>query len=398
MPMNIAFVIETSGGGSGRHLLDLAAGLIQRGHSVHVIYSTVRAEARFESELKAIPGIKVASVPMQRSPHPSDFSASAAIAAYLRKHGPFDIVHGQSSKGGALARLSVRDRSTARIYTPHCFRTLDPELGRVGHLIYGSAEWVLGFLGDAIICVSPEELDHAVSRGFSREGLHMVFNGVKPLDLSQRSQIRSQLGIPDSEVCIGFLGRYVPQKAPERMIDLAASLAATTLPPWRVAMIGEGSLEESLRLRAKESGVLDKIAWGPGAMGPRAMSAFDIFAMPSAYEGMPYVLIEAAAAGLPIVASDVGGVRAVIAQGENGAIIRNWDPKEFAAQIARLVADTPLRQKMSAASRQKARAFTIDTMIDQTLAVYERALSARRSPDARKAREPNAVAAGKNGL
>jgi glycosyltransferase involved in cell wall biosynthesis len=128
------------------------------------------------------------------------------------------------------------------------------------------------------------------------------------------------------------------------------------------------------------------------------MSAFDIFAMPSAYEGMPYVLIEAAAAGLPIVASDVGGARAVIAPGENGAIVRNWDAKEFAAQIARLVADTPLRQKMSAASQQKARDFTIDTMIDQTLAVYDRALSGRRrSPGAGKAGQPKVMAASKNG-
>jgi glycosyltransferase involved in cell wall biosynthesis len=397
MALNIAFVIETSGGGSGRHLLDLAEGLIGRGHNVHVIYSQVRAEARFEAALKSIDGVQVASVPMRRSPHPSDITATLAISRYLRKYGPFDLVHGQSSKGGALARLAVHDRRTARVYTPHCFRTLDPELGRLGHLIYGSAERLLAHWSEAIICVSPEELGHAVAQGFPRQKLHMILNGVRPLDVSHRDRLRAQLGLRNGEVSIGFLGRYVPQKAPERMIELAASLGSE-LPPWRLAMVGEGPLEESLRARARSAGIEHRIVWGAGDMGPAAMTAFDVFAMPSAYEGMPYVLIEAAAAGLPIVASNVGGARAVVSEGENGAIVRNWDPAQFSHQVARLVREKELRQKMSEASLRKAQGLTIDTMIDQTLIVYERCLASRRSSAPPTAQKPGAIAAGKNGL
>jgi glycosyltransferase involved in cell wall biosynthesis len=128
------------------------------------------------------------------------------------------------------------------------------------------------------------------------------------------------------------------------------------------------------------------------------MSAFDTFAMPSAYEGMPYVLIEAAAAGLPIVASDVGGARAVISEDENGFIVRNWDSAQFCAQVSRIVRDADLRQKMSAASRLKAQALTIDTMIEQTLAVYDRCLANRRSRAPQTANQPSTIAAGKNGL
>jgi glycosyltransferase involved in cell wall biosynthesis len=362
-----------------------------------VLYSLIRAEARFEAALKAIPGLNITTVPMRRAPHPSDITACTSIANYLRKHGPFDIVHGQSSKGGALARLAVRDAATARIYTPHCFRTLDPELGRLGHFIYGTAEWFLSFLSEAIICVSPEELEHAVAQGFPRAKLHMVLNGVRPLDLAGRERLRARLGLASDEICIGFLGRYVAQKAPERMIDLALSLSRD-LPKWRIAMIGEGPLEEMLRARAKSAGVDERIVWGPGEIGPVAMSAFDVFAMPSLYEGLPYVLIEAAAAGLPIVASDVGGVRAVVAPGENGAIVGNWDPPAFSAKVSLLVQDRDLRRKMSAASHERARAFTIETMIDQTLAVYERAIGARRAGAARKTRQAGAMAAGKNGF
>lgn len=382
MALNVAFVIETSGGGSGRHLLDLAAGLVERGHRVHVLYSEIRAEPRFVAALKAIAGLHIASVPMRRSPHPTDFTAWNFIRAYLERHGPFDVVHGQSSKGGALGRLAVTDKRSARVYTPHCFRTLDPELSNVGHIVFGNAELVLSRMGEAIICVSPEELEHAVQQGIARDKLHLVYNGVKAPDVSGRERLRERLGIAKDEISIGFLGRYVPQKAPERMVEVAAALPGD-LPPWRITMIGEGQLEEAVRMRAKEAGIDDRFAWGPGDIGPTAMAAFDLFTMPSVYEGMPYVLIEAAAAGLPIIATDVGGAKAVIVPGENGAIVPNWNSAAFAAEVATLIRDKQTRAAMSKASLRRAQSFTIDAMVDQTLAIYELAIEHRRSPVAR---------------
>src|SRR5262245_4101602 len=129
MGLNVAFVIEATHGGTARHLLELASGLTADGHSVHVIYSHRRAESRFIKGLSEMPGIRTAVVDMRREPHPSDAVACIAIRRYLRKRGPFDVVHGHSSKGGALARLAAFGLPVARIYTPHCFRTTDPGLG-----------------------------------------------------------------------------------------------------------------------------------------------------------------------------------------------------------------------------------------------------------------------------
>jgi len=384
MGLSVAFVIEATNGGTARHLLDLANGLVGGGHSVHIIYSRGRAEPRFIEGLSQLPGVHAAVIDMQRQPQLADMQACIAIRRYLRRWGPFDIVHGQSSKAGALARLATLGFPAARVYTPHCLRTLDPTLGLFGRVAYGWAELILSHMCEAIIAVSPDELEHAVRLGIPSCKLHLVLNGVDQPERLDRTALRTQLGLREDEICVGFLARYVPQKAPDRLLEVAMMLRSD-LPPFRIAMVGDGPLESMLRARAMTMGMADRIIFVPGSIGPRAMFAFDVFTLVSAYEGLPYVLLEAAASGLPIVATAVGGSTSVVVPGKNGFVVPNWDGRLFAQQLSRIIQDKELRLRMGRESREISKKFAIQRMVRETVDVYRTAIERR----ARKQRSYN---------
>src|SRR6185437_3242872 len=123
--LRILMIVECSGGGTGRHVLDLSQCLIERGCEVHILYSRGRIDRMFETRLDAITSLYSQVVPMRTAPHPSDWSAWRAIRRYMRAHGPFDVIHGHSSKGGALARLAALGTGVSAYYTLHGLIMLD---------------------------------------------------------------------------------------------------------------------------------------------------------------------------------------------------------------------------------------------------------------------------------
>jgi glycosyltransferase involved in cell wall biosynthesis len=381
--MRVLIVLETSGGGSGRHAVDLAAGLASAGHEVHVLYSRVRAEARFEHALRSVRGIAVDALDMARMFGPGDVGAMRLIRRYVAAHGPFDIVHGHSTKA-IIACVATADLPVGRIFTPHALRSSDPTLPAPARIACGLVESLLARFATAVIAVSEEEWRHARRIGIPSRKLRLVANGIAGDSLPSRPEARRRLGIAADDVCIGFVGRLARQKAPHRLIEAAAAIVAAH-PNLRVCFVGDGPLDVELRALAQRLGIAGRIVWCGPANGQAAMPAFDVFALPSLYEGMPYVLLEAAAAGLPIVAADVGGVRTVVIPGRNGIIVSNWDGRAFAAHLADLAADPARCAAMGAASREIARGFTIERMIAETIAVYQ---SARPTAVAARQIEP----------
>ena len=111
----ILLVTEATAAGLARHVIDLGCGLARAGNDVRVIYSPLRVDGVFRRGLERFSqlGIEVAAVPMRRSPHPSDAVAAAAIRSYIKSHGPFDVIHGHSSKGGR-AGANQRHRPAGR--------------------------------------------------------------------------------------------------------------------------------------------------------------------------------------------------------------------------------------------------------------------------------------------
>ncbi|HXJ03146.1 MAG TPA: glycosyltransferase, partial [Micropepsaceae bacterium] len=204
-PLKICFITETLHAGVGQHVVDASLELSRRGHQVHLIYSPTRCEQRFLASLTD----RVHCVPLQM-PHDirlGDVSTFASIRKYVRAKGPFDIVHGHSSKGGGYARLLKLFGAGKTVYSPHAFVTLSPVPGPVKRQAYRTLEWALARLTDRIICTSRGELDHACSLDIARERLALIPNGGAPMVGPTRSAMRAKLGFSPDQVVVGFAGR-----------------------------------------------------------------------------------------------------------------------------------------------------------------------------------------------
>ncbi len=368
--LSLLQVLEPSGGGSGRHFLDLCRAMQHRGHFVTAIYSPVRAEPAFVAELENMGLDNVIPLAMRRAPGPWDLTAWWQLRKLAAIHGPFDLIHGHSSKAGALTRLRLPGRHVPVLYTPHAFRTMDPTLGSKGRLIYGGIERLLGtFLTDRLICVSQDEYDHALSLGIPEKRLRVVVNGVNARPISQRTAIRRRYGIPQDALLFGFVGRMTRQKAPERLVEAFARIAPH-LPQAHLLMIGIGELADTTREMIRAAGLEDRARIDGSVRGVTAIDAVDVVVMPSRYEAMSYVMLEAAAAGKPLLLADVGGARTVLEHGRNGYIVPNSDdPEALAAAMARLADPTRLAS-FTAEARRRKDGYTLAGMAHATEKIY----------------------------
>jgi glycosyltransferase involved in cell wall biosynthesis len=376
-PLRVCLVTEASGGGVGRHFLDLATGLTARGVDVACIYSPLRADRSFQNRLEQTIGPRFVPLSMRRAIHPLDAVATWRMTRLLRELGPFDVVHGHSSKGGALARLAARALGTAAVYTPHAFVTLDPLLPAWKRLLYGRLERYLARSSAAVIAVSEEEAAHARQLGIAAAKVHIVPNGIDCPALPPRALARSRLGLGEAEFAVGFAGRLTSQKAPDLLLAAFAKIAERW-PLAHLVMIGGGPLEQVLREQVAVQGLDRRVHLLGETEAVSVMPALDLFCLSSRYEGMPYVLLEALAAGLPIVATRVGGVRSCVTHDVNGLLVEPGDSGELAQALSRLAGDAALRRRLARASGALAQRFTAEQMVEQTLQVYAYVVRDRR--------------------
>lgn len=368
--LSLLQVLEPSGGGSGRHFLDLCRAMQRRGHSVTAVYSPVRAEDAFVAELEGMGLDNVLPVTMHRSPGPSDLPAWWRLRQIAAKEGPFDIIHGHSSKAGALTRLRLPGPHIPVVYTPHAFRTMDPLLDSSGRTIYGGIERFLGSaLSDCVICVSRDEYDHALSIGIPEARLRIVTNGVAPPPPGQRTAIRDRYGIAPEALLFGFVGRLSKQKAPERLVNAFARIV-DQLPHARLLMIGFGELAGDVRARIRALGLEGRALLDDTIPGAVAIDAFDAVVMPSRYEAMSYVMLEAAAGGKPLILSKVGGASMVLEDGRNGLLVENSDDPAKLADAMMQVADPKTLARFGVEARRRKGHYTLAGMADQTEAIY----------------------------
>lgn len=369
-PMRLLEVLEPGGGGSGRHFLDLCQGLRARGHAVHAVYSPMRADRRFVEELASLDLAGMHAVAMKRLPALSDIAAWWAIRAVMRRTGPLDIVHGHSSKAGALCRIRLPGPHVPRVYTPHAFRTMDPGLGAVGRAAFGAIEKMLarGFT-DRLICVSADEHSHACALGMPRGRLTTIVNGVATPPAGARDALRAGLGIPDDALVFGFVGRLTPQKAPERLVA-AFDILAGAVPHARLLMIGDGEMRDALRRRMNACRHAPRIHLTNDFSGPQAMAAMDVLVAPSRYEAMSYAMLEGAAAGKPLILSDVAGASTVLTDGENGLLVANDDDPRHLCNAMLSLSDPGRLARHADAARARSHRYGLTRMIDETEAVY----------------------------
>jgi glycosyltransferase involved in cell wall biosynthesis len=379
-PLRIMLVVEASAGGTGRHVLDLADGFVKRGHRVHMVHSTIRIDWLFQQRLAQIKGLPCLALPMRVSPHPTDLRTVRAIRKVCSEHGPFDVIHGHSSKGGALARFAALGTDARAFYTAHGLNSMDPGMPRWKRGVYVSIERTLSRYTAGIIAVSPEEARAATAIGLGGSPrlaqIATIPNGVDHLDLAPRDAARGAIGADANEIVIGFVGRLVEQKAPEILIKAFAA-AVTAVPNARLAVVGDGPLRGRLVKMSADLGIADRITWLGERDAREVLAGFDLFALSSRKEGLPYVVLEAMYAGLPVVATSSSGVEVLVEPGVNGSVIPPDDSSAFGKALIQLLQDPSLLNQFGAASRTLIARFTVDEMVEKTLRFYRSGASFR---------------------
>lgn len=191
-----------------------------------------------------------------------------------------------------------------------------------------------------------------------------------------RASLRSQWGLSPKHYVIGSVGRMVPQKAQHVLIEQYAKYCTTERMDSRLVIAGRGNLEPQLKNRARKLGIEQKIIWiGFREDIPAVMQAFDVFALTSAYEGFGLVLLEAMAAGRPVVATRVSAIPEIVQDGVTGILCDRNVPREFANAFLRLE-NQALRENLGSAGRKRVeRDFDTSHTAKATKALYEACLS-----------------------
>lgn len=367
--MKILLFTEASSAGVGRHVVDLAEGLIAAHHQCHVLYGTERMDDRFALRVARLP--LTALLRVQKNPGLSDLPILLRLRQYIQQHGPFDILHAHSTKAGLLLRLAALGCKGAVFYTPHAPLTMNPRLPLPIRYSLALLELVLTTITSKLIAVSREEADHLKKFLVPGRKISVIPNGIEeaasPVPKSQRYS---------APVCIGFLGRLSAQKNVLMLLE-AFALAFKPHDQVSLAIGGTGPELQTLQAGAESLGIATRVNW-LGDCTAAALNNFDIFALPSAYEGMPYVLLEALSAGLPLVATAVGGVRSVISDGVEGFVVDPGATLQFARALRKLAWNQQLRDDMGRRAVEKAAGFTLNRMVAETVSVYQRVLSTPR--------------------
>jgi glycosyltransferase involved in cell wall biosynthesis len=374
-------IMECTIGGTRRHLRDLVYGLTERGVDVEVACAVRRdSRMRLDIERMRAADIVVHEIPMVRKIRPAlDAWHTLRIGALLLDR-RFDVVHTHSSKAGALGRTAgALLSSAARVHTPHTFAfSFEGGTGQGGEKVgpiglVMKTEKLMGKLSTAVIHVSESERKDGAALGVvPPKKARVIPNGIDPAKFASPSggaALRAELGIPADAPVVGSVGLLNDAKGYDLLVAAAAKLPEDV----HVMIVGHGEREEALRRQGEELGLADRLhlAGWRDTLGA-AHDAMDVFVLPSRWEGLPYALIEAMAAGLPCVSADVNGSRDVFdTEPPCGLLVAREDPEALADGLSLLLRDGELRTRIASAGPARiAEAFTVDVMVDATLALY----------------------------
>lgn len=271
--------------------------------------------------------------------------------ARAARHGRYDIIDAWLYPADVLAALMRGVTRTPVVMSGR--RNIQPH-NRFGPLAGTVARLVDG-LTDAVVANSTATADFAVrSHHTNPSKLRIINNGVAligPLTATERSAWRRKMGAGDDDLVIGCVGNYRDVKRHALLIDAFATLASDR-PDLRLVLVGEGDMRPKLERHVRALGLEDRIRLHGIELNPRPMyGAFDIVAQSSMSEGLPNALLEAAAAGRPIVATDAGGSSEIVIDGETGLLVPIEDLDAVIGALRRAIQDPDLRRRIGAAAR-----------------------------------------------
>ena len=297
-----------------------------------------------------------------RDPHPwHDAAAVRELRALARSLRP-DVVQVNSSKAGVLARLALARLGMRSVFTAHGW-AFSGRGGAAG-AVYTTAERAVAPLTDAIVCVSSHDLRLAQERGIRpRAGLHVIHNGV------EAPALRPPRLAPGNRLVLACTARLAP---PKDLITLLDALARPGCERWELRVLGDGPDRDAIAAHRDALGLSGRVTMlGNRDDVPEQLAVCDAFALISDWEGLPYSILEAMAAGLPVLASDVGGIPDLVAPGRTGALVAPRDPVAAGAVLASWAADPTVLASLGDAGHARARAeFSRERMVEQYDALF----------------------------
>lgn len=358
--VRIAYLITRSDaiGGAQIHVLDLSAAMTSAGHDVRVL---VGGEGPF-TELLAERGVAFESITALR-PEVStrDLTALAEVRRALRSFGP-DLVSAHSSKGGLLGRVAARSLKLPVVFTAHGWAFAEGVEER-RRRVYTKLERAMAYFSSAIVCVSDADRRLAEAAGVGRgDRRHVVINGVRDVSPPWRADPGRE---PPHAVMVA---RLDDQKDHDTLLSALARLAH----PLKMSLVGDGPRQSELRSRAAGLG-LDHVEFlGYRADVHRVLAGAQMLVLVSHWEGLPRSIIEGMRAGLPVVASDVGGVGELVSNGQTGLLVERGDTDALAQALNRMAEDPGLRRAMGRSGRERFEVeLSMTRLVDETVAIYE---------------------------
>lgn len=380
--MHVLHVMEATIGGTRRHLVDVALAQIAMGLEVTVVVSTLR-DPGFPEDLEKLEraGVRVERLPMVRSIHPlQDLRHLRTLKRLLKELQP-DVVHTHSSKAGVLGRrASLSSGIGVRIHTPHTFAFLFGALfGRAKRTLFRSIERSLARSTHFMVAVSSSEAETMKAAGVVDPAIvRTVPNGIDPARIEGEAPIDvATFGLDPSLPVAVVVGLVYSAKGQDLAIE-ALSLGRE-LGALQILFVGPGD-SAPLVARAEELGVARRIAF-TGARDdiPAVLAAADFLLLPSRWEGMPYVVLEAMAASLTVVATPVDGARDLVVDDVTGYLAKKIQSGAIADAMGRAVlAGKARREQLGSQGRARLEgAFTVDAMVQTLVSVYREALNAQ---------------------
>jgi glycosyltransferase involved in cell wall biosynthesis len=294
------------------------------------------------------------------------------LVRLVRRERP-DLLHASSSKAGVLGRMAAAAaRVPVRIFTVHGW-AFAAHSGMPSRL-YRLADRLMDPLTTVTICVSEHEREAGLAAGTCARSRTVVIPNA--VDVAASPRFRSEERARPRILAVGRL------KPPKDFQTLVEALAALPHGSFDALIVGDGPDRARLEEQIRELWLTGRVRLaGQRRDVPELLAGADVFVLPSRSEGHPVSVLEAMAAGVPVVASRVGGIPEQVEDGVTGLLVEPGDPEALAAALGRLAADPALRRRLGVAGRRRAeKAFDLDAFRRAHLEVYSREFARRRLP------------------
>lgn len=315
-------------GGLERVVSMLSAGQMAGGaHVAAILDSREAGDHPFVKRLESA-GTPVTAIPVAPRDYRAEYSALRSVIARLRPQ----VVHTHGSRADIIGGVAARRGGARHVSTVHGFTG-----GGMRNRTYELLQRFALRHAHGVIAVSAPIAERLRVAGVSPRRIHVVPNGFVstaiPLD---RASARARLGLKPDQSIIGWIGRLSKEKGADVMLEALALLD----PVWRLSIVGEGPELGALKSHAERLGLIGRVTWhGPVEDAAAVIRAFDAFVLSSRTEGTPIVLFEAMEAGVPIVATRVGGVPNVI-NAEHAIMVDTENPRQIADAVEGLGSDS----------------------------------------------------------